>query len=32
VPGHGGDIYYVEHNRRDAFYAAYSYTEFEVIQ
>jgi hypothetical protein len=31
VPGHGGEVYCVEHNHRDEFYASYSYTEFEVI-
>jgi len=31
VPGHGGDVYYVEHELHDLCYAAYCFTEFEVM-
>ena len=30
VPGHGGDVYYVEHEPGDV--AVYCYTEFEYAQ
>jgi hypothetical protein len=30
VPGHGGDLYYVEHEAHDLHYAVYRFTEFEV--
>lgn len=31
VGGHGGDLYYVEHDTHDLHYAVYCFTEFEVI-
>ena len=29
--GHGGDLYYVEHEADDLHYAVYCFTEFEVV-
>jgi hypothetical protein len=31
VGGHGGDLYYVEHEAHDLHYVVYCFTEFEVI-
>jgi hypothetical protein len=30
VPGHGGDLYYVQHEAHDLHCAVYCFTEFEV--
>jgi hypothetical protein len=31
VGGHGGDLYYVEHEAHDLNYSVYCFTEFEVV-